>query len=78
MNALLLYVGSIGFACIPPASQTNDMLVSPYRGPFVMDEQIARRMENSLHSLRPTTQGYLMIVRETDPGFLRISCPPIF
>lgn len=73
MNALLLYVGSIGFACLP-----HDMLVSPYRGPFVMDEQIARYMENSLHSLRPTTQGYLMIVRETDPAYSGISCPPIF
>lgn len=74
MTALILYLGSIGFACMPPIPIVWN-LPTPYHGPFAMDEELARLQ---VASYAPINAGRYVVMLDTDPGFKNVHCPPIF
>jgi hypothetical protein len=73
MLAILLFVAYPGFICVPPV-ELNNLVRSPYQGPFVMSLEKAQALKAT------SSQLWLQLVRGDDPQFesIKARCPPIF
>jgi hypothetical protein len=77
MNAILLFLGSIGFACLPPGDAP---VATPYTGPFAMPVNEALRYQLEWNARHPGFEAQLQVVNEDDPNFPGIlaRCPPLY
>jgi hypothetical protein len=80
MNAILLFLGYVGFACLPPPSADLSHIVDAgYSGPWTMTEAQAQDLAATGPDRGVPSDRY-EIIRGDDPAFEAIMarCPPIY
>ena len=72
MNAILIFTGWMGFACLPPPNVAIGPL--PFTGPFAMSLDVAQ------HRAAALPEFNLEVIRDDDPNYAEIvsRCPSIF